>query len=121
MEDVETAHVGPVEAEGVGDGLVEAVGRVLRTPDFVEQFIEDLAFGAVTFVQLPLTFLSAALMQQSLVPGWIRTVSKFNPVNRAVEAARGAAMQKIEPARSTRTSARCRRGLGMERMIRVTK
>ena len=56
----------------------------------------ETLIGAVTFVQLPLTFLSAALMQQSLVPGWIRTVAKFNPVNWAVEAARGAAMQKID-------------------------
>ena len=39
---------------------------------------------------LPLTFLSTALMQQSLVPGWIRTVAKFNPVNWAVEAGRSA-------------------------------
>jgi ABC-2 type transport system permease protein len=56
----------------------------------------ETLIGAVTFVQLPLTFLSAALMQVSLVPGWIRTVAKFNPVNWAVEAARSAAMQKID-------------------------
>ncbi len=35
-------------------------------------------------------------MQQSLVPGWIRTVAKFNPVNWAVEAGRSAAMQKTD-------------------------
>ena len=35
----------------------------------------ETLIGAVTFVQLPLTFLSAALMQQSLVPGWIETVA----------------------------------------------
>jgi ABC-2 type transport system permease protein len=52
--------------------------------------------GAVSLVLLPLTFLSSALMQQSLVPGWIRTVSKLNPVNWAVEAGRSAAMQKID-------------------------
>jgi ABC-2 type transport system permease protein len=46
--------------------------------------------GAVSFVLLPLTFLSSALMQKSLVPGWIQTVSKFNPVNWAVEASRAA-------------------------------
>jgi ABC-2 type transport system permease protein len=56
----------------------------------------ETLIGAVTFVQLPLTFLSASLMQQSLVPGWIQTVAKFNPVNWAVVAARGAAMQKID-------------------------
>ncbi|MHB1468392.1 MAG: ABC transporter permease [Solirubrobacteraceae bacterium] len=52
--------------------------------------------GAVSFVQLPLTFLSGALMQESLVPAWIRDVAKFNPVNWAVEAGRSAAMQKID-------------------------
>ena len=36
--------------------------------------------GAVSFVLLPLTFLSGALMQQSLVPNWIETASRFNPV-----------------------------------------
>jgi ABC-2 type transport system permease protein len=35
-------------------------------------------------------------MQQNLVPGWIRTVSRYNPVNWAVEAGRSAAMQKID-------------------------
>jgi ABC-2 type transport system permease protein len=52
----------------------------------------EALIGAVTFVLLPLTFLSSALMQRSLVPPWIRTVAKFNPVNWAVEAARSAAM-----------------------------
>jgi ABC-2 type transport system permease protein len=56
----------------------------------------ETLIGAVTFVQLPLTFISAALMQRSLVPDWIRTVAKFNPVNWAVEASRSAAMQKID-------------------------
>jgi ABC-2 type transport system permease protein len=56
----------------------------------------EALIGAVTFVLLPLTFLSTALMQQSLVPGWIRTVAKFNPVNWAVEAGRSAAMSHID-------------------------
>jgi ABC-2 type transport system permease protein len=56
----------------------------------------ETLIGAVTFVQLPLTFLSASLMQGSLLPGWIKTVSRFNPVNWAVEAGRSAAMEKID-------------------------
>ena len=56
----------------------------------------ETLIGAVSLVLLPLTFLSSALMQQSLVPGWIQTVSKLNPVNWAVEAGRSAAMQKID-------------------------
>lgn len=56
----------------------------------------ETLIGAVSFVLLPLTFLSSALMQQSLVPGWIQTIGKFNPVNWAVEAGRSAAMQSID-------------------------
>jgi ABC-2 type transport system permease protein len=56
----------------------------------------ETLIGAVTAVILPLTFLSSALMQQSLVPSWIRTIAKFNPVNWTVEAGRSAAMQRID-------------------------
>ena len=56
----------------------------------------ETLIGAVTLVLLPLTFLSSALMQQSLAPGWIGTVAKFNPVNWAVEAGRSAAMEQID-------------------------
>jgi len=56
----------------------------------------EALIGAVSFVLLPLTFLSSALMQQSLVPAWIREVAKFNPVNWAVEAGRSAAMDHID-------------------------
>ena len=52
--------------------------------------------GAVTLVLLPLTFLSSALMQDSLAPGWIGTVAKFNPVNWAVEAGRSAAIEDFD-------------------------
>jgi ABC-2 type transport system permease protein len=52
--------------------------------------------GAVTLFLLPLTFLSSALMQTSLAPGWIHTVAKFNPVNWAAEAARSAAMGSLD-------------------------
>jgi ABC-2 type transport system permease protein len=56
----------------------------------------ETLIGAVSFVLLPLTFLSSALMQRSLVPGWIQTVAKLNPVNWAVEAGRSAAMERID-------------------------
>jgi ABC-2 type transport system permease protein len=71
----------------VFSSLSNAVGVLARQRETV--------IGAVTFVQLPLTFLSVALMQPSLLPGWIRTVAKFNPVNWAVEAGRAAAMEQI--------------------------
>jgi ABC-2 type transport system permease protein len=53
---------------------------------------EETLIAAMNFLLLPLTFLSTAFMQASLVPGWIRDVAKFNPVNWAVEAGREAAM-----------------------------
>jgi ABC-2 type transport system permease protein len=37
---------------------------------------------------LPLMFLSSAMMPKDLVPGWVNTAMKFNPVNYAVEAVR---------------------------------
>ncbi len=55
----------------------------------------ETLIGAVSTVVLPLVFLSSALMQQSLMPAWIRSVSRYNPVNWAVEAGRSAAMQQL--------------------------
>ena len=56
----------------------------------------ETLIGAVSMFLLPLTFLSSALMQASLAPGWIGTVAKFNPVNWAAEAARSAAMGSLD-------------------------
>ncbi len=56
----------------------------------------ETLIGAVSLVLLPLTFLSTALLPESLVPGWIDTVAMFNPVNWAVEAGRSAAMETID-------------------------
>jgi ABC-2 type transport system permease protein len=52
---------------------------------------EEALIGAVQFIVLPLTFLSTTFLQSHLMPGWIRHVSDFNPVNWAVIAGRGAA------------------------------
>jgi ABC-2 type transport system permease protein len=68
--------------------LSNAIGILARQRETV--------IGAVTFVQLPLTFLSVALMQRSLLPSWIQSAAAYNPVNWAAEAARSAAMQKID-------------------------
>ncbi len=51
--------------------------------------------GAVSLLLLPLTFLSSALMQLSLAPGWIGTVAKFNPVDWAAVAARDPELLRI--------------------------
>jgi ABC-2 type transport system permease protein len=51
---------------------------------------EESLIGAVTFLQLPLTFLSTAFMQPALMPGWINTVAKYNPVDWSIRAGREA-------------------------------
>ena len=57
---------------------------------------EETLIAAVTSIVLPLTFLSSAFMQPSLVPGWIRQVSRFNPVNWAAQAGRSAALGPLD-------------------------
>jgi len=53
---------------------------------------EETVIAAVNFFVLPLTFLSTAFMQRSLVPRWIQHASSVNPVNWAVEAGRNAVL-----------------------------
>jgi len=51
---------------------------------------EESLIGAVTFLVLPLTFLSTALVNGALMPGWMRTAADVNPVDWAIEAGRSA-------------------------------
>ena len=51
---------------------------------------EETVIAASNFVLLPLTFLSSAFMARDLMPGWMRTATRFNPVSWALEASRGA-------------------------------
>jgi len=51
---------------------------------------EESIIGVVQFLLLPLTFLSSVFMAPALMPGWIRQVSRFNPLNWAVEIGRSA-------------------------------
>jgi ABC-2 type transport system permease protein len=72
-------------------GLLGAVFASLSNGLAVLTRQRETLIGAVTMVTLPLTFLSSALMQQSLLPGWIQWVARFNPVDWAAEAGRSAA------------------------------
>lgn len=56
----------------------------------------ETLIAAVTFVTLPVTFLSFTFMQKDLVPAWVGAVARFNPVNWAVEAGRSAATQETD-------------------------
>ncbi len=51
---------------------------------------EETLIATVQFLLLPLSFVSVTFMQKSLMPDWMQSVSKFNPLNWAVEAGRGA-------------------------------
>jgi ABC-2 type transport system permease protein len=77
-------------------GLLAAMFASLSNGIGVLARQRETLIGAVSLVLLPLTFLSSALMQINLVPGWIGTVAKFNPVNWAAEAARSAAMGSLD-------------------------
>lgn len=63
-------------------GLSNALSVVVRK--------EETVIAAVNFIVLPLTFLSTVFLPQDILPGWIKTVAKLNPVNWAVEAGRAA-------------------------------
>ncbi len=51
---------------------------------------EASMIATANFVGLPLMFLSSILLTEKRMPGWIRSVSRYNPVNWGVEAARNA-------------------------------
>jgi ABC-2 type transport system permease protein len=50
----------------------------------------ESVIGLSIFLLLPLTFLSTAFMAKGLMPGWMQGVAAANPVNWALDAARGA-------------------------------
>jgi ABC-2 type transport system permease protein len=51
---------------------------------------EETMIAVSNFVLLPLTFLSSVFMAQALMPNWMQSVAKYNPVNWAVQAGRQA-------------------------------
>jgi ABC-2 type transport system permease protein len=72
-------------------GLLGAIFASLSNGVAVLTRQRETLIGIVTMVTLPLIFVSSALMQLSLVPGWIRWAAKVNPVNWAADAGRSAA------------------------------
>jgi ABC-2 type transport system permease protein len=92
------ALLGARYAGGIGGLLVLLLSAILLSMPFGALSIalgltlrkEESVIGAVNFVLLPLTFTSPVFMANALMPGWMRTVARFNPVNWSVEAGRGA-------------------------------
>lgn len=54
---------------------------------------QESFIAVANFVVMPLTFLSSAFMDRSLLPGWVRGVAAVNPVNWALDASRAALTQ----------------------------
>jgi ABC-2 type transport system permease protein len=71
-------------------GLLGAIFASLSNGVAVLTRQRETLIGAVTTITLPLVFLSSALMQQSLLPGWMRSLARLNPVDWATEAGRSA-------------------------------
>jgi ABC-2 type transport system permease protein len=53
---------------------------------------EATMIAVANFIALPLMFLSTILIARAVIPGWMQTGSKLNPVDWAVRAARGPAL-----------------------------
>lgn len=51
---------------------------------------QEALIGISQFLVLPLQFVSSAVMDTALAPGWLQTVARFNPVDWAVVASREA-------------------------------
>ncbi|MEU9311125.1 ABC transporter permease [Streptomyces sp. NPDC048256] len=62
--------------------LSNALGMLVRERESI--------IGVNTFLLLPLTFLSSAFMAPDRMPGWIRQVARFNPLDWAMVAGRSA-------------------------------
>jgi len=56
----------------------------------------EAVIGMSIFLLLPLTFLSTAFMARGLMPGWMQAVAAGNPVNWALESARGALSPSVD-------------------------
>ena len=66
----------------VFSAMSNAVGMLVRQRETI--------IGLNTLLLLPLTFVSTTFMNDALMPGWMRALTNYNPVNWAVEAAREA-------------------------------
>lgn len=57
---------------------------------------QESVIAVAQLLVLPLSFLSSTLMPENLLPGWLRGVARFNPVNWAVSAGREALHSDVD-------------------------
>jgi ABC-2 type transport system permease protein len=65
-------------------GIADTIALLVRR--------EETVIALAQFAVLPLTFLSATLISEQLMPHWMRVLASVNPVNWAVTAARAATL-----------------------------
>jgi ABC-2 type transport system permease protein len=66
----------------IAASLPNALALLLRS--------QEALIGISQFIVLPLQFLSSAVMDVELAPGWVQTIARYNPVDWAVVASREA-------------------------------
>jgi ABC-2 type transport system permease protein len=57
---------------------------------------QNTVIAANVILVLPLCFLSSVFLPQSLMPAWMQTVARFNPVNWAVDAGRQSIAARVD-------------------------
>ena len=82
--------VGGVAALVLAGGLLGTAFAALSNALALVARKEESLIGAVSFLQLPLVFLSTAFMQPALMPDWMSSVADYNPVDWAITAGREA-------------------------------
>ena len=85
--DVATGVVGAVGIVGVGILFSFWFTALSNTIAVITKDQESTIIGA-NLLQFPLLFVSTAFLPLSVLPGWIQTVARFNPVTYGVDAAR---------------------------------
>jgi len=85
---------------GQGFGVLELLGLigilVLLAAGFSALFVslglaiknQETLFGLINLLNLPLMFTSSALFPISLMPGWLASIAKYNPITFAVDGVR---------------------------------
>jgi len=67
--------------------LGTGVGALSNAVGVLSRRVETMV-AVSNFVLLPLTFLSSVFMAKALMPGWMQSVARYNPVDWAVQAGR---------------------------------
>jgi ABC-2 type transport system permease protein len=57
---------------------------------------QETVIAANVFLVLPLSFLSSLFLPAALLPGWIQSVARYNPVNWAVEVGRQSLVSSVD-------------------------